>query len=364
MVEKRDLISRAAHVDKIGLWKKFPDYYRELENTHLWPLWEEINKFTGSALPILKAVPCLWHYENTRRLVMQSADMLTAAETERRVLALKNPGLKDRMAVTQSMYAGYQLLMPGEVAPSHRHSPAAFRFILEGEGAYTAVNGEKTFMKPGDFVVTPSWAWHDHGNETTTPMIWLDGLDWPLINNLGVWFFESYPEFQHPETRPPRDSVVRHGTGDTPVTSECSPASPVLNYSFEPMREALETMRRSEDLDPCLGLKTRYTNPLTGEDAMPTISAFMQLLPKNFSSAPYRQTDACVYSVVEGHGRTSVGEVNLDWGPKDAFVIPTWAEYQHFIGDEDAVLFSFSDRGVHEKLGLWREQPAGPDRTG
>ncbi|MCZ6475160.1 MAG: gentisate 1,2-dioxygenase [Gammaproteobacteria bacterium] len=356
MVENRDLTSRAAHVEKTELWKKFPDYYRELEKKHLWPLWEEINKFTGHALPSSKVVPCVWRYEDTRRLVMQSADMLTAAEAERRVLALENPGLEDRMSVTQSMYAGYQLLMPGEVAPSHRHSPAAFRFIMEGEGAYTAVNGEKTFMRPGDFVVTPSWAWHDHGNETETPMIWLDGLDWPLINNLGVWFFESYPEFQHPETRPAGDSFARYGMGVTPVNREHSAASPVLNYTFERTREALETMRRSEDWDPCFGLKTRYTNPLTGEDAMPTISAFMQLLPKNFSSAPYRQTDACVYSVVEGRGHTTIGEVTLEWGPKDAFVIPTWAEHQHFIDDEDTVLFSFSDRGVHEKLGVWRDQ--------
>ena len=335
MVVKRDVTSRAAHVEKTELWKEFPGYYRELEKTHLWPLWEEINKFTGTGLPSSKVVPCVWRYEDTRRLVMQSADLLSAAEAERRVLALENPGLEERMAITQSMYAGYQLLMPGEVAPSHRHSAAAFRFIIEGDGAYTAVNGEKTFMKPGDFVVTPSWTWHDHGNETATPMIWLDGLDWPLINKLGVWFFEPYSEFKYPQTQP---------------------QSLVLNYTFEQTREALDTMRRSEDWDPCLGLKTRYTNPLTGEDAMPTISAFMQLLPKNFSSAPYRQTDACVYSVVAGRGRTMIGEVTLEWGPRDTFVIPTWAEHQHFIDDEDTLLFSFSDRGVHEKLGVWREQ--------
>ncbi len=359
MAEKQDLVSRAAHVEKTELWKEFPGYYEELEQLHLWPLWEEINKFTGTERPTPNVVPCIWRYEDARRVVMQSAELLTAEEAERRVLALENPGLDTRMTITQTLYAGYQLLMPGEIAPSHRHSPAAFRFILEGEGAYTAVNGEKTFMAPGDFVVTPSWAWHDHGNETSTPMIWLDGLDWPLINYLGLWFFEPYPDYQHPETRPPGDSTARYGMGIAPLTSDPSAASPILNYTFERTRAALATMRQSAEWDPCLGLKTRYSNPLTGDDAIPTISAFMQLLPGKFTSEPYRQTDACVYSVVEGSGRTKIGETTLEWGPKDAFVIPSWAEHQHFVDSEDAVLFSFSDRGIHEKLGIWREQRGG-----
>jgi len=339
MVEKKDSVRRGPRIEKTELWKEYPGYYRQLEDGHLWPLWEEIHNFTSMPEPRSKAVPCLWRYEEARRLVLESADMLTAEEAERRVLALENPGLQHRrMAVTQTVYAGYQLLMPGEIAPSHRHSPAAFRFILEGEGAYTAVDGEKTLMNPGDFVVTPSWTWHDHGNETDIPMIWLDGLDWGLVNQFELWFFEPYPEFQYPGTGKP---------------------GPIRNYTYEATRAALETMRGSQPCDPCHGIKRRYTNPDTGDDVMPTLSAFLRLLPKGFSSEPYRQTDACVYSVVEGHGHTTVGDVTLEWGPKDAFVVPTWVEHRHFVGDEDAVLFSYSDRGVQEKLGLWREQRPG-----
>ncbi len=360
MVEKRDFSPRDAHVEKTELWKEFPEYYRDLEGLHLWPLWEEINKFTSTPSPVSKMLPCLWRYPDVRPLLLASADMLTAQEAERRVLALETPGFDGRMMVTPTIYAGLQLLMPGEIAPSHRHSPAAFRFILEGEGAYTAVNGEKTIMSPGDFVVTPAWAWHDHGNETDVPMIWLDGLDWPLINHLGLWFFEAYPEFRHPESRPPGDSVARYGKGVIPVNDEQRPDhSPILNYTYATTRAALEVMSRSEEWDPCYGLKTRYTNPLNGDDAIPTLSAFLQLLPKGFASAPYRQTDACVYSVVEGSGRTEIGDVTLEWGPQDTFVVPTWAEHRHIIGDEDAVVFSFSDRGVQEKLGMWREQRPG-----
>lgn len=335
MVEKRDFTRAGPHIEKTQLWNEYPDYYRELKAGHMWPLWEEIHPFTKMSAPRSKAVPHLWHYEDARRLVLASADMLTAEEAERRVLALENPGLERRMTVTRSMYAGYQLLMPGEIAPSHRHSPAAFRFIMEGQGAYTAVNGEKTVMNPGDFVVTPSWSWHDHGNETDTPMIWLDGLDWPFINQLELWFFEPYPDFQYPATGEP---------------------NPILNYTYDDTRAALEELRGTVELDPCYGVRRRYTKPDDGEDALPTIAAFLQLLPGGFASEPYRQTDACVYSVVEGHGRTTVGDVTLEWGPKDAFVVPTWAEHRHVVGDGDAVLFSFSDRGVQEKLGLWREQ--------
>ena len=218
MVEKSDCLRSGPDAAKTQLWKAYPDYYRALEGARLWPLWEEIHHFTATPAPRSRALPHVWPYQQARRLVLASADMLTAQEAERRVLALENPGLEGRMRTTQSMYAGYQLLMPGEIAPSHRHSPAAFRFIMEGHGAYTAVNGERTLMNPGDFVVTPSWMWHDHGNETDIPMIWLDGLDWPFVNQLELWFFEPHPEFQCPATGAP---------------------NPVLNYTYESTRAAL-----------------------------------------------------------------------------------------------------------------------------
>ena len=348
---------RHVHVDTAELRNAFPDFYSDVEGTALWPLWEEMNQFASRTEPGPGMEPALWRYSQVRPLVMQSGGIVSTEEAERRVLALVNPGLTPKMAVTPTIYAGYQLVMPGEVAPSHRHSPAAFRFILEGGGAYTAVNGERTFMYPGDFVVTPSRTWHDHGNETDEPMIWLDGLDWPLMKKLGLSYFEAYPGFQHPETRPPGDSAVRFGMGITPLGhGHRANHTPIVNYTFERTREALATICRSSEADPCHGVKTRYTNPLTGDDAIPTLSAFMQLLPAGFNGSLYRQTDGCVYSVVEGSGRTEIGDVVLEWGPKDTFAVPIWAQHRHIARDEDVVLFSFSDRGLQEKLGLWREQ--------
>ena len=348
---------RHVHVDTSELKDIHPDFYSDVQGTQLWPLWEEMNQFANRTEPGPGMVAALWRYSDVRPLVMRSGEIISAEEAERRVLALMNPGLKPLMAVTPTIYAGYQLVMPGEIAPSHRHSPAAFRFILEGGGAYTAVNGERTYMYPGDFVVTPSRTWHDHGNETDDPMIWLDGLDWPLTNKLGLTYFEAYPGFQHPETRPPGDSAVRYGMGVAPVKHGHRAAhTPVVNYTYERTREALAAMSRSGEPDPCHGIKTRYTNPLTGDDAIPTLSAFIQLLPAGFDGRTCRQTDACVYSVVEGSGRTEIGDIVLEWGPKDTFTVPIWAQHRHIADDEDVVLFSFSDRGLQEKLGLWREQ--------
>ncbi|HXQ65449.1 MAG TPA: cupin domain-containing protein, partial [Alphaproteobacteria bacterium] len=251
---------------------------------------------------------------------------------------------------------GLQLILPGEVAPSHRHAASALRFIIEGKGAYTAVDGEKTVMSEGDFVITPPWTWHDHGNESELPMVWMDGLDLPLVNFLNTSFMEPYPQDTQPLSRPLGDSLARYGQGILPdgyaAKGKCSP---VFNYPYARTRAALEAMRKSEEWDACHGLKVRYVNPVDGDYAMPTIGAFMQLIPAGFAALPYRSTDGTIFACVEGRGRTQVGDESLEWGPRDVFVVPSWSWYRHE-PLEDTVLFSFSDRPVQEKLGLWREQ--------
>jgi gentisate 1,2-dioxygenase len=245
--------------------------------------------------------------------------------------------------------------MPGEVARAHRHTQSALRFIVEGEGAFTAVDGERTYMHPGDFIITPSWTWHDHGNETDHPVVWLDGLDIPLVTLLDASFMEPGNAEQQMVTRPPGDSLARYGSGLLPVDwKPQTRTSPVFSYPYDRTREALEAMRRSDEWDPCHGLKLRYVNPASGEHAMPTIGTFMQLLPKGFATAPYRSTDGTVYVCVEGRGETTVGDQTLAWGPRDVLVVPSWARHSHR-ALEESVLFSFSDRPVQEKLGLWRE---------
>jgi gentisate 1,2-dioxygenase len=329
-------------------------FYDELAPHHMAPLWEVLRALLTRE-PQTPCVAAIWHYDEVRPYLMRSGALITAREAERRVLILENPALKGKAAVTHTLYAGLQLILPGEVAPAHRHSQSALRFVLEGEGAYTAVDGERTYMSPGDFIITPSWTWHDHGNDSDKPMVWLDGLDIPLVSFLDAGFMEPGNVETQMAARPAGDSLARYGSGLLPVDWQpASRTSPVFNYPYARTRDALEQMKRSREWDPCHGLKLRYVNPATGDYAMPTMATFMQLLPAGFAGAPYRSTDGAVYVCIEGRGETRIGDRHFAWGPRDVFVVPSWASHAHRATAE-SVLFSFSDRVVQEKLGLWRE---------
>src|SRR5690606_5229268 len=300
--------------------------------------------------------PALWRYAEVRPHLMEAGELITAREAERRVLVLENPGLRGASCITRTLYAGLQLILPGEVAPSHRHTQSALRFVVEGSGAYTAVDGERTTMHPGDFIITPSWTFHDHGNPGSEPVVWLDGLDIPMVAFFDAGFMERYPQEVQPVNRPEGDALARYGSNLLPVGYRArSHTTPVFCYPYERSREALEQLRRRDEVHGCHGIKMRYVNPGTGGYTMPTIGAFIQLLPKGFRGRPYRSTDGTVFSVVEGRGRSHVGDQTFAWGPRDIFVVPSWCRVAHE-AEEDAVLFSFSDRPVQEVLDLWREE--------
>ena len=336
------------------------EFYTRLPEKGLAPLWTRLESLV-TPRPSGQCRPALWKYEKVRPLIMESGGLITAVQAERRVLILENPGMPNESRITNTLYAGFQLIMPGEIAPAHRHTQSALRFIVEGEGAYTAVDGEKTIMHEGDFVITPSWTWHDHGNESDNPMVWLDGLDIPLIQMLDVSFAEKYSDKVFPQSRPSGDALARYGSGMLPVDyCDASSTSPVFNYPYDRTREALEKMHNAGQLDDCHGIKMRYVNPVSGDYAMPTMATHMQLLPKAFETMPYCSTDATVFSVVEGSGRSTAGGTTLHWSKRDTFIVPGWNNVQHH-ADSEAVLFSFSDRPVQEKLGLWREVRGGID---
>ncbi len=334
------------------------EFYDRLAPRSLAPLWERLHALV-TRTPVSGALPYHWNYDDVvRPLMLESGGLITAREAERRVLILENPGLAGESRITTSLFAGLQMILPGEVAPAHRHTPSALRFIVEGQGAYTAVEGERTIMRPGDFVLTPPWTWHDHGNETEGAMIWLDGLDVPMIKMLNASFAEPLNEAAQVVSRPEGDSLARYGANMVPVDwKPASKSSPVFNYPYARSREALLTLSRNGDPDPCHGFKLRYINPATGGSPMPTIGAFMALLPGGFDTAPYRSTDGTIYSVVEGSGETLVGDTVFRWKPRDIFVVPGWLTHHHRAAS-DAVLFSFSDRPVQDVLGLWREERA------
>ncbi|OFW07645.1 MAG: gentisate 1,2-dioxygenase [Acidobacteria bacterium RIFCSPLOWO2_02_FULL_68_18] len=331
------------------------ELYARLDTANTAPLWEVLGKIIPPE-PAPDIVAVLWRYEEVRPLLLEAGRLLTAREAERRVLVLENPGLRGQSRVTTSLYAGLQLILPGEIAPAHRHSMAALRFVMEGTGAYTAVEGERTVMHPGDFILTPSWTYHDHGNPADVPVVWLDGLDVPIVNLFDASFRESYPGDIQSSTVPDGDSDARYAANMLPVDwAPARPSSPIFNYPYSRSRETLETLFRHGSVHQCHGVKMRFINPATGGAPMPTIGAFMQLLPKGFTGARYRATDSTVFAVAEGRGRSRIGDRVLAWGPRDVFVAPSWTAVAHEAEDE-AVLFSFSDRPVQQVLGLWREE--------
>jgi gentisate 1,2-dioxygenase len=331
------------------------DFYRRIDADHLTPLWEVLGRLVPPE-PATPCVPMLWAYEKVRPSLLEAGRLITAREAERRVLVLENPGLRGNSSITHTLYAGLQLILPGEIAPSHRHTQSALRFVVEGECAYTAVDGERATMHPGDFIVTPSWTFHDHGNPGATPVVWLDGLDIPMVSFFDAGFAERHPEESQPVTKAEGDALARYGANLMPLGyAPSSLTTPLLVYPYRLVRDSLERMRAAGSIDAHHGFKMQYVNPATGGYPMPTIAAFIQLLPRGFRGCGHRSTDGTVYSVVEGRGRTRVGEHVFEWRPKDVFVVPSWAHVQHE-ADEDAVLFSFSDRPAQRALGLWREK--------
>jgi gentisate 1,2-dioxygenase len=331
--------------------------YQRLAAKNTAPLWEVLGEIV-TPQPRAGCVPAMWRYDEVRALLMDAGRLISAQEAERRVLVLENPSLRGQSQITPTLYAGVQLVMPGETAPTHRHSASALRFVLEsGDGAYTAVDGERTTMHAGDFILTPSWTYHDHGNPGDQPAIWLDGLDIPMVNLFSASFAEHHPDDVQPVMRPEGDALSRYGTALMPVDFTPERRSPMLSYPYERSRETLARLHRNGPVHPAHGVKMQYVNPATGGYPMPTIAAFLQLLPKGFETASYRSTDATVFCAAEGHGTSRVGDQTCTWGPRDVFVVPSWAPVRHAAQDE-AVLFSFSDRPAQKALGLWREEHA------
>ena len=330
-------------------------FYQRAGAQHLAPLWR-VRHGLVTDQPVTRCVPAQWRYAQVRPHLMEACRLISTEEAERRVLVLENPGLPGASRITQSLFAGLQVILPGEVAPAHRHAASALRFIVEGRDAYTAVAGEKTRMQPGDFVITPSMTWHDHGNEGSAPMVWLDGLDMHIVNLLGASFREGHPGRVQPIERPEGAAMAEAGCNLLPVDQVYgSQTSPIFNYPYERTREALHRLSRFRAVNAWHGHKMRYVNPVTGGWAMPTMATWMQLLPRGFEGRPSRATDGTVFVVVEGRGTSLVGGERFDWAPHDIFVVPSWVPVQHSAQD-DAVLFSYSDRAVQEKLGLLREE--------
>ena len=330
------------------------EYYQRIAKHDMTPLWKVMASVVTKE-PVTRAAPVIWRFDDIKRLVMESGGLITAEEANRRVLILENPTLKGQSKATNTLFAGVQMILPGEVAPAHRHVSSAIRFVLDGEGAYTAVEGEKSYMSPGDFVITANWAPHDHGNTSDQPMLWLDVLDFPQVNFFEASFAEEFGEATQSTSRGDGDSLDFYGSGVLPDGTPARPnSSPVINYTYARTRPIIERMMKAGDVDKRHGARVRYANPINGGPVLPTMGANLAMFPAGFKGESYRSTDGAIFVCAEGKGSTTVDGNVLEWGPWDVFVVPPWKRYSHQ-AQKQSVLFSISDRPSQEALGIWRE---------
>jgi gentisate 1,2-dioxygenase len=329
-------------------------YYDKISRLDMAPLWEVLGGLVTKE-PKSQCAPVLWKFKDIKQFVLEAGEVITAEEATRRVLILENPAIRGKSQATNTLFAGVQLILPGEVAPAHRHVASAIRFVLDGEGAYTAVNGEKTVMSPGDFVITGNWAPHDHGNTSDKPMMWLDVLDMPTVNHFETSFAAYFDDPIQDTARQDGDSLAFYGSGVLPDgTAANAVLTPVINYTYARTRPILERMMKAGDVDKRHGARARYINPTTGGWVLPTMGAHLALLPKGFKGEQYRSTDGAVFVCAEGQGVTTIGGKDFEWSHNDVFVVPSWVPYSHR-AEKESVLFSISDRPAQELLGIWRE---------
>ncbi|HEX3178204.1 MAG TPA: cupin domain-containing protein [Methylomirabilota bacterium] len=334
-------------------------YSRTLDALSLGPLWTALHVLLPHTRTTA-AVPHRWAWRDVRPLLHDAARLVPLEQAERRVLVLENPGLKGTYAVTSSLYAGLQVILPGEVAPSHHHTPAALRLVVEGEGAFTTVDGVKCAMERGDFIITPPMRWHDHGHEGTAPVVWLDGLDIPLVRAFDAsWVSRARPA-QPPTTTTDSSEDELTAAGLVPRRSRYAATDyPQLRWPWRTVRRALSSM--AERAPAGLPVTLAYVTPTTGAPPLPTLGAEAHWLRPGERTRGARSTASRVFHVIEGAGASRVADVTLDWETGDTFVAPPWhwIEHDNTASTRPACLFSFSDEPAVRALGLWQEE-SGP----
>ncbi len=336
--------------------------YEQFRAAHIIPLWTQIDDLMPHQ-PTPRAVPYLWRWSELYPLAQRSGDLVPVGRGgERRAIALANPGLAGMPFATPTMWAAIQYLGPHEVAPEHRHTQNAFRFILEGEGVWTVVNGDPVAMRRGDLLLTPGWSFHGHQNVTSGPMAWLDGLDIPLAYQNDTGFFEFGPDDLSDTTTPERSRAERLWAhpGLQPVgLLGRRPSSPIAAYRWENTDRALAEQLALEDEGYEGTVESghaavRFTNPTTGGDVLPTIRADFHRLRAGTATAARREVGSSVWQVFTGHGTAVIDGVEHSLGHGDVFVVPSWARCE-LRAAEQLDLFRFTDAPVFEALHQFRQ---------
>jgi gentisate 1,2-dioxygenase len=339
----------------LGTLEELPEEYRSaMSEAGVAPLWPMMRNVLPHDAPNPISRSGHWSYDAVRPLLMRAGDLTPVEKAERRVLVLSDPGRgTGAMQATASIYLGLQLLLPGESAPAHKHTPSAARIIVEGTGGYTVVDGEKLPMEEGDLVLTPGGDWHDHGHDGSEPVIWLDALDLPLFVYLeGSYAIEA--ELQAQRNRPDASEVEYRSAGLAPSRKLQSSVRryPMMRYPWARTEAALRQMARYGD-DAVAELD--YINPETGQDVLPTMGFTAMMLQAGQTEDPPLRSASAAFHVIRGRGETIANGETIAWGPKDTFTAPVFANITHK-AEEESFLVRIHDRPLQEKLGYYEER--------
>ena len=340
---------------QLGTLEDLPEDYRaDMTPAGVAPLWAMMRNVLPHGAPKPVTRPGYWNFGALRPLLLRAGDLTPVEKAERRVLVLSDPGRgAGAMQATSSIYLGMQLLLPGETAPAHVHTPSAARIIVEGKGGFTVVDGEKLPMEEGDLVLTPGGEWHDHGHEGSEPVIWLDALDLPLFVYLEGSYAKEGP-LQAQRNRPDASQVEYLSAGLAPSRRLGAGVRryPMMRYPWARTEAALRAMvahggATIAELD--------YVNPETGADVLPTMGFTAMMIPAGETDSPARRSCSSAFHVVKGRGRSDIDGQTIEWGPKDTFTAPVFARMSH-TATEDAFLVRIHDRPLQEKLGYYEER--------
>ncbi|MEX0804964.1 MAG: cupin domain-containing protein [Candidatus Binatia bacterium] len=299
----------------------------------------------------------LWKWQEVYDSLLKAREVISVAggSVERRVIRLVNPGMPETEMTSHTMLLSFQLIQPGEVAPSHRHTMAAFRFILQGHGAYTNVDGQKMVMEDGDLILTPQGCWHEHAHDGDENMIWVDGLDVPFIQALQAISFEPYRQGRLPVDERP-DASLYYGL-TRPVGNAVGENPPLLHYHW---RETYTSLHRlaGATANPYDCVALEYVNPATGGSALPTISCWIQMLRPGEQSKAHRHTSTSIYHAFGGSGTTMINGEPFHWEKGDTFIVPLWSWHDHAnrSNTKEAILFSMHDSPMLKAFGLYKEE--------
>ena len=341
-------------MNELGRLEDLPaDYVQDLRQLNLVPLWPSLRAVLPHGKPRPSTQATYWSYQALRPLLMRAGELTPMAKAERRVLVLANPGHGlDNMKASAAIYLGMQLLLPGEWAPAHRHTPNAVRMIVEGEGAYTTVDGEKCPMSRGDLILTPTGLWHEHGHDGKEPVVWLDVLDLPL-----VYYMEaSYAiEGQRQVVKPGRGdrAYAAAGVVPTPVFARADQAYPLLRYPWAQARAALLAL--AADQPDLQAVQVSYVNPETGADALNILGFYaLMLRPGQTLKLPAR-SPASVFHLIEGAAAAEIEGRRFDMAEADTCCAPGYTPItlcnRHLA--EPAFLFMADEAPLHRKLGVY-----------